>query len=161
MVGENNSIWSRIREAVPYCIQMKCLCHSLTICIQHAFAKLPTNIGFLLSKVPGWFSHINQRRRDALFSLFKVINEVEKLSATHWLVRGKVLYSLFKNWEELKAYITCAEAAQNRPDTKYKARLMKEMLNDSNNYLYFIFATPVVQEFERLRRVLQTATFTF
>jgi hypothetical protein len=54
------------------------------------------------------------------------------------------------NWEELKAYFTSAELAQSQFDTKFKARLLKEMLSDYENYLFFEFATPVVQEFEKL-----------
>jgi len=59
------------------------------------------------------------------------------------------------NWEELKAYFTSAELAQSQFDTKFKARLLKEMLSDYKNYLFFGFATPVVQEFERLNSLFQ------
>lgn len=169
MVGEHNSIWSRLKKESPNCIQMKCMCHSLALCIQNAFSKLPSNIGFLLSEIPNWFSNSTQRR-DAFVSLFKVMSETddpdlirpvsclpfEKLSTTRWLVRGKVLYNILINWEELKAYFTCAELSQTRPDTRYKARLVKEMLNDPCNYLYFVFATPIVQEFERVNALFQS-----
>jgi len=59
------------------------------------------------------------------------------------------------NWEELKAYFTSAELIQSQFDTKFKARLLKEMLSDHKNYLFFEFATPVVQEFERLNSLFQ------
>ncbi|GFN86937.1 Zinc finger protein [Plakobranchus ocellatus] len=168
MIGEKNSIWSRLREASPNCIQMRCLCHSLALSIQHAFGKLPSNIGFLLSEIPGWFSNSNQRR-DAYVSLFNVMNEAgdaeltrpvdslpfEKPSATRWLVRGKVLYSILTHWEEFKAYFACTELAQSRADARYKARMIKEMLNDKNNFLHVVFATPIVQEFERVNALFQ------
>ena len=35
------------------------------------------------------------------------------------------------------------------------ARIIKEMLNDHINYLYFVFATPLVQEFEKLNALFQ------
>jgi uncharacterized membrane protein YbaN (DUF454 family) len=33
----------------------------------------------------------------------------EKPSFTRWLVRGKVMFNILINWEELKAYFTSAE----------------------------------------------------
>jgi len=52
------------------------------------------------------------------------------------------------------AYFTSAELAQSWFDTKFKARLLKEM-SDYKNYLFFEFATTVVQEFERLNSFSQ------
>ncbi|XP_076802430.1 uncharacterized protein LOC143446600 [Clavelina lepadiformis] len=79
----------------------------------------------------------------------------EKTSSTRWLIRGKVMFNILMNWEELKAYFISAELAQDNFDTKYKARVIKEMLLDQTNYLYFHFATPCVQEFERLNALFQ------
>jgi hypothetical protein len=58
------------------------------------------------------------------------------------------------NWEELKAYFTSAEVAQSQFDTRCRARLLKEM-SYNKNYLFFEFATPVLQEFERLNSLFQ------
>jgi hypothetical protein len=80
---------------------------------------------------------------------------LEKPSFTWWLVHGKVMFNILMNWEELKAYFTSAELAQSQFDTKSKARLLEEMLSDNKNYLFFEFATPVVQEFERLNSLFQ------
>jgi hypothetical protein len=74
----------------------------------------------------------------------------EKPSFMWWLVGGKVMLNILMNWEELKAYFTSAELAHSQFDTKFKARLLKEMLSDYKNYLFFEFATAVVQEFEGL-----------
>jgi hypothetical protein len=65
-------------------------------------------------------------------------------------VRGKVIYNILKNWEELKANFTSAELAQSQFDTKFKDRHIKEMLSDYKNYLFFKLAIPIVQQFERL-----------
>jgi hypothetical protein len=58
------------------------------------------------------------------------------------------------NWEELNAYFTSAKLAQSQFDTKFKAKLLKEM-SFYKNYLLFEFATPVVQEFKRLNSLFQ------
>ena len=56
MVGEHDSLWSRIKEASPNCILIKCICHSLALCIKHAFENMPANVGFMLCEIPKWFS---------------------------------------------------------------------------------------------------------
>jgi hypothetical protein len=48
------------------------------------------------------------------------------------------------DWEELKAYFSSDELAQSQFDTKFKARLLKEMLSEYKNCFFFVFATPVV-----------------
>ena len=52
MVGKHNSVWSRIKEASPNCIVIKCICHSLALCIKRAFDKMPANLGFMLTESP-------------------------------------------------------------------------------------------------------------
>ncbi|KAK3789308.1 hypothetical protein RRG08_001698 [Elysia crispata] len=161
MVGNKNSVWTRIKEKAPNCIQLKCICHSLALCIQHAFNKLPSNLGFLLKEIPNWFSHSDLRRQDFI-QLFETMNTEHdseqvitqpkpflKVSTTRWLVRRKLLYNLLLNWEELILYFTSAEIHAQQ-DCKFKARLLKEMLLDPVNKLLFHFAIPVVQEFERV-----------
>ena len=63
--------------------------------------------------------------------------------------------NILMNWQELKAYFTCAELATDKMDAKYKAQLRKEMLPDDSNYLYFVFATTIVQELERVNSLFQ------
>jgi len=42
----------------------------------------------------------------------------QQASHTRWLVRGKVMYNILMNWEELKAYFMCAEQASGA-DARY------------------------------------------
>jgi hypothetical protein len=167
MVGIHNSVWSRLRKESPNCILMKCICHSLALCVQHAFDCLPSNLGYMLSEIPKWFRK-SAIRRDAYKQLFSVMNSSEenrvgiplpftKMSATRWLVRGKVITNTLLNWEELKAYFECAQV-DGCSDARYKARMITEMLRDNINYLYFAFLSPVVSEFERLNATFQAVT---
>ena len=163
MVGEWNSVWSRIRQASPNCVRMKCICHSLALCVQHAFEKMPSNLGFLLKEIPKWFSK-SILRREAFKQLITVMDPnaeqrgkpmpFQKMSATRWLVRGKVLFNILVNWEELKAYFL-VEEPNCKSDVRYKARMLLSMLNDGINYLYFQFLSPIVTEFERVNAFFQ------
>jgi hypothetical protein len=65
------------------------------------------------------------------------------------------MFNILMNWKELKAYFTSAELAQSQFVTKFKAGLQNEMLSDYKNYLFFEFATTLVQEFERLNSIFQ------
>lgn len=92
-----------------------------------------------MSEISQWFSH-SELRREAFKNLFKAMNSSNdqagannkaaplpflKPSATRWLVRGKVMYNLLMNWNELLAYFTVVEESKGlRADTKYKARLL-------------------------------------
>ena len=168
MVGSHNSVWTRLQGVAPNCVLIKCICHSLALCIQHAMDELPSNINYLLSEIPNWFNK-SAIRRDAFKQLFEVMNTNEdpdlsrtaplpfkKVSSTRWLVKGKVLYNVLVNWEELLAYFTAVQSCRAvRGDVRYKSRLIKEMLQDRVNYLYFVFATPLVQEFERVNALFQ------
>ena len=164
MVGEHNSVWSRIKAVSPNCILIKCICHSLALCIKHAYDKMPANIGFMLSEIPKWFSKSGVRR-DAYTQLFETFEgcdvnssslplPFQKFNQTRWLVRGKVIYNILVNWEILKTYFSLAEG-EVEANVRYKARLIKEMLHDPINHLYFHFLSPVVSEFERVNAFFQ------
>ena len=163
MVGEHNSVWSRIRSVAPNCIQVKCICHYLALCVKHAFDKLPSRLGFLLSEIPKCFSK-STVRRDAFTTLFNVMDAgnarmgtpspFQKSSTTRWLVRGKIIYDCLVNWEELRAYFTVAIPETNQ-ESRCKARTLWDMLNDRIIFLYFHFVSPLVTEFERVNALFQ------
>ncbi|XP_076049704.1 uncharacterized protein LOC143030440 [Oratosquilla oratoria] len=163
MTGVDNSVWTRIQQESPDCVQVKCICHSLALCVKHAFEKLPSCLGFLISEIPKWFSKSTVRRA-AYKQLFSIMDPTEErkgtslpfqqASQTRWLARGKVMYSILMNWEELKAYFMCAEQASGA-DARYKARMISDILNDPINYWYFHCVTPIVMEFEGVNSYFQ------
>lgn len=65
------------------------------------------------------------------------------------------MYNILVNWMELRTYFQCA-AIQGSQDVKYKARILQEMLSDDCNYLYFVFSSPIVTEFERVNSLFQS-----
>ena len=166
MVGQHNSVWSRIIEEAPNCVQMKCICHSLALCIKHAFELMPSHLGFLLKQIPKWFSK-STIRRDAYAKLFEIINDgtynstlaspFQKFSQTRWLVRGKIIYNILMNWNELKTYFAMAEQ-EGEASVRYTARIISDMLKDPINFLYFHFLSPVVSDFEKVNAYFQATS---
>ena len=162
MIGVHNSVSSRITQKCPNCILNKCVCHSLALCVQKAFEHLPSNLGFLLAEIPNWLSN-SVIRRCAYKLLFKEMNEEDqesnlpflKMCGTRWLVRGRVIKRVLGNWITLKSYFLSAmhESVQ---DARYKARMIHDMLADDINYLYFVFVSPIVAEFERINAFFQS-----
>nr|XP_047127552.1 SCAN domain-containing protein 3-like [Hydra vulgaris] len=115
MTGCNNSVWTRIKEVSPNYVQLKCICHSLALCIEHAVSKLPSNIAFLLSEIPHWFCNSSLRRKNYI-DLFNVINAAtesetaryaplpfEKSSFIRWLARGKEFERMNSLFQQTKA----------------------------------------------------------
>ena len=64
------------------------------------------------------------------------------------------MYNILVNWEELLAYFSSCEPKLSL-HARCKCRLIKEMLADRMNYLYFTFITPIVQEFEKINSLFQ------
>ena len=75
MVGCKNSVWSRPEKVSPQCVQLKCTCHSLALCVQYAVSKLPSTIGFLLSEILRWFCN-SEIRREAYKKLLTKIRHI-------------------------------------------------------------------------------------
>ncbi len=53
MVEENDPVWSRTKIAAINSIMMTCIYHSLALCVKHAFQKMLSHLGFMLSKMEG------------------------------------------------------------------------------------------------------------
>ena len=68
-------------------------------------------------------------------------------------MRGKVIYKLSVNWEELKAYFNIAKI-EGTQDVRNKATLLWDMFNE--NCLYYVFVSPIMTEFERLNTLFQS-----
>ena len=162
VAGQHNSVWSRVKEAAPDAVQLKCTCHSLALCVEHAFEEIPGNISVMLADVPAHFCR-SSIRRESYLDLYKVMNDDKpesnvftKFCATCWLAKGKVLYNIITQWSVLTAYFDVMEQGASSKD-RYRFRELKMMLKDDANLLYFTFLTPLVQEMESLNSKFQTA----
>jgi len=158
MVGSHNSVFSRIQAANPHTVLMKCVCHSLALCVQHAFEVMPSDVGYILSVISSWFSNSDIRRMEyqSLFEAFEIDDDANedstffgsvcasvampfvKFSKTRWLVRGRVIAIILSHWEPLKQYFAtvlhhCPVAARK------KAKMILSVLSDDANHLFLSF----------------------
>ncbi|KAK3896263.1 hypothetical protein Pcinc_000007 [Petrolisthes cinctipes] len=74
-------------------------------------------------------------------------------STTRWLVKGKCIFSILTQWDELKAYFDVI----NDKDKNYHARVLCEMLADCRNFLYLTFVLPIIQDFEKVNAAFQAS----
>ncbi|KAG7165317.1 hypothetical protein Hamer_G007114, partial [Homarus americanus] len=69
------------------------------------------------------------------------------------------MFNILVNWQELKAYFATSENT-GRTDTKFKARLLKEMLYDKVSYLYFVYSEKLFAiEFTIMTKALKKNDF--
>lgn len=155
--GINNSVLSRLRSIKPNLVFVKCICHSLALCCLHANKKLPSNIDYLLSEIARWFK-FSSIRQDDFKVLFKLLNDdcIEPSafitpSSTRWLVKGKCIFVILSQWEELKSYFNLVADKERN----FHARIIFDMLSDERNFLYLHFILPIIQDFERVNAAFQ------
>lgn len=155
VAGENNSVFSRFRDIIPNIRFIKCTCHSLALCAEKAFNSLPSNLSHMISEIPRWFC-VSSLRREDYKNIYATMNNGNRNhdqfvtpSKTRWLVRGKCIYQILTQWEELKAYFSSVV------DRNYTARLLKDMLLDQTNKLYLTFACPM--NFQTLNAAFQAS----
>ena len=157
--GTYNSVLSRLKQTSPGVIFVKCTCHSLALCAEYAFKKLPSNLEYMLGEVARWFK-CSTLRRDEFEQIFTVMNDEyvqpSKFitpSTTRWLVKGKCIFSILTQWDELTAYFSVI----NDKDKNYHARVLCEMFADRRNFLYFTFVLPIIQDFEKVNAAFQAS----
>lgn len=57
MMGANNSVVSRLREAIPNIFILKCICHSFALCASYACEKLPEFVEQFARDVCIWYPY--------------------------------------------------------------------------------------------------------
>lgn len=155
--GAYNSVLSRLKNVSPGVIFIKCTCHSLALCAEYAFKKLPSCLEYMLAEVARWFKCSTLRRED-FQQVFSAMNDefvhpskFVTPSTTRWLVKGKCIFSILSQWDELSAYFSVI----NDKDRNYHARVLRDMLADRRNFLYLTFVLPIIQDFEKVNAAFQ------
>ena len=160
VAGINNYVFTKLRNHSPNITQIKCVCHSLNLCIAKAFEVLPSCLSFILKSIPKWFakSYARKNEYDSLFATMAPDDKPEtspfaKYSETRWLARGKVINGIIENWDHLIQYFTQAIPSLTG-NAKFNAMVILENLNITN-LAYFKLLYPIVDSFERTNQFFQ------
>ena len=153
--------------------------HSLALCVQWGFEKLPSAISTIIQKIPAHFSYSGIRREEFLkiqekflekkeFQEFNEFVDQERLadarapnpfqrhSATRFLVKGPLLKKILLNWPVLLDYFTQAERCAP-VNQRGDIRQILEILNNCTFKLMLSSIVPIILEFESLNAKFQSS----
>lgn len=144
MMGDNNSVKTRLQRDLPGITIVKCVCHSAHLCASEACKKLPESIEQLARDIYNFFKHSDKR----LFSLrvFQDFVNVEphkilKPSQTRWLSLSAVVSRILEQWDALRLFFIdfTTKANREKTDVMNRAVSILEKLSDPFNRMYFYF----------------------
>lgn len=154
IMGENNSLCSRLKEDLPGITIFKCICHSFHLCASEAAKTLPKCCEELPRNLYSYFSHSSKRKHQ--FKQFQDFLEIKphKLlhpSQTRWLSLHQSVRRVLEQWEALKAFF------KSKEDERL---LMSEQINmhlaDPSIYLYLIFLDFILAKENNLNLLFQS-----
>nr|CAI5863200.1 unnamed protein product [Callosobruchus analis] len=107
MMGQHNSLVSRLKEAIPNIFIMKCICHSFHLSASYACEKLPQEVEQLCRDIYNYFS--NSPKRSGELREFQEYVNVSPL---------KMLHPAATRWLSLEAVINRLKIFLQAPETK-------------------------------------------
>ncbi|QQP52716.1 Uncharacterized protein FKW44_004950, partial [Caligus rogercresseyi] len=156
MVGKNNSVFRHLQKVNPQIKLLKCVCHSIQLCVSRAVETLPRNLEYIVAHSYSWFSHSAVRRREYV-KVYGLINPGEmplklvQMSSTRWLSIHDCCARILSQWDELKLHFQLSKDSQR----SYDAEILFQMYSDPANKLYIQFLMPFLQEFNRINKLFQ------
>lgn len=154
IMGEHNSLSSRLRDAMPGITIFKCICHSIHLCASEAAKTLPRHCEDLLRNIYTYFSHSAKRKHNfKQAQLFLELKPHKILHAcqTRWLSLHQAVTRILEQWEALKMYFTNNVTEERLKSVEY----IVEHLNDPSVFLYFSFLNFILPSFTRLNLMFQ------
>lgn len=65
VAGRNNGVYAKVNAENNHIIQVKCMAHSLALCVKYSFEKnIPDEVDYLLTKIPLHFKLSHVRRAE-------------------------------------------------------------------------------------------------
>ncbi|XP_047474151.1 uncharacterized protein LOC125028715 [Penaeus chinensis] len=117
IMGEQNSLCSRLRASAPGITIFKCICHSLHLCASEAAKCLPRQCEDLIRNVYSFFSH-SAKRKNQFKDFQKICNlkphKMLHASQTRWLSLHQAVERILEQWEALLLYFKSKEAEDLR-----------------------------------------------
>ncbi|CAL1526054.1 unnamed protein product [Lymnaea stagnalis] len=115
----NSGLASFLMRDLPSVFTLGCICHSFTLCADHASQCLPLWLDTFIKNTCSYFTRTSKRQH-VFQSLQEIANSQEhmsyKLSQTRWLSRGKVISCLLDQWDALLLFFQ-KEASAHKSDS--------------------------------------------
>ncbi|XP_062972283.1 uncharacterized protein LOC134392146 [Elgaria multicarinata webbii] len=157
--GHKNSLLKKFYELNPCGVFIKCICHSLYLCLSRAIDVLPLNLEYMISQTYLWFSHntFHQKRYSELYAAINVGENALKMlqfTDTRWLSISPCINRILSQYDTLRLHFQSVK--DNEKD--YSAELLYQMYSEPVNRLYLVFLQPLVQEANRISKLFLLET---
>ena len=157
IVGQHNSVLSRIHEKQPKLFSLGCLCHLAALCAAAALKKLPVSVDNLLIDIYYHFKHSSKRWSEfadirAEFSDIKPLR-VLKHSTSRWLSLERCVKRLIEQWPALYAYFD--RQVDIEPTDDHVQRVAKQ-LADPEVKLFCHFVAYAIKPINKFNIAFQT-----
>ncbi|XP_045110002.1 uncharacterized protein LOC123503942 [Portunus trituberculatus] len=139
IMGERNSLSSRLRDAMPGITIFKCICHSIHLCASEAAKTLPRHCETKHS--------FKQAQQFLELKPHKILHACQ----TRWLSLHQAVDRILEQWEALKLYFKNNIAEERLKSVEY---ILKD-LNDPSVFLYLNFLNFILPSFSRLNLMFQ------
>ncbi|XP_061464100.1 coenzyme Q-binding protein COQ10 homolog B, mitochondrial isoform X1 [Rhineura floridana] len=154
-----NSLLKKFYELNPCGVFIKCICHSLYLCLSRAIDVLPLNLEYMISQTYLWFSQstFHQKQYAELYAAISVGEnalKVLQVTDTRWLSISPCINRILSQYDTLKLHFQSVK--DNEKD--YSADLLYQMYSEPVNRLYLVFLQPLVQEANRISKLFLLET---
>nr|CAI5846293.1 unnamed protein product [Callosobruchus analis] len=154
MMGQHNSLVSRLKEAIPNIFIMKCICHSFHLSASYACEKLPQEVEQLCRDIYNYFSNSPKRSGELReFQEYVNVSPLKMLhpAATRWLSLEAVVKRLLSQLNALRLYFI-DQSSQNIN----QATSILHFLKAPETKLYLEFLLYVLPFFTKLNLLMQS-----
>lgn len=157
IMGDYNSVCSRLKIDATGITIFKCICHSIHLCASEAAKTLPRQLEDLIRNIYSYFSHSAKRLNE--FKDFQVFCQAKPhkllhVSQTRWLSFHQAVARVLEQWRPLTVYFT-SKALEER---LLSVQTISDKLNDHSVLCYFNFLDYILPKFNELNVLFQRKT---
>lgn len=155
MVGEFNSVLSRVKQQQENVWFLHCTCHVAHLAASHACSELPDVCEQLAKDVYVHFKSSGKRKNE--FSQMQELMEVENHNIlrpcfTRWLALLQCVERLLEQWPALVGYFDSLDGKEGMLDSVERIR---STLHSDAAKLYFLFLQAVLPRFNKFNVMFQ------
>ena len=154
MMGNNNSVASRLLNYFPGITIFKCICHSIHLCCSEAAKELPRSVEDLIRSIYSYFSI--SAKRTAEFKDYQVLKDLRPHKLLHpcqtrWLSLQSAVDRVLEQWDALMLYFKNLEPIEKLPSIVTLSNIM----NDPSIFLYLNFLKDILPTLTQFNLLFQ------